>query len=88
MQGPSGEQFVYINIGTYAGQTNTSWSRRLKTHSVRNHLGRNQFRENSWSLTFRAPGKTAAQVARMSGVSELGADWGWQLEAAPKHTRK
>jgi hypothetical protein len=30
VQGPAGERFVYINIGTYAGQTNTSWSRRLK----------------------------------------------------------
>ena len=28
--GPVGERFVYINIGTYAGQTNTPWSRRLK----------------------------------------------------------
>ena len=30
IQGPAGERFVYINIGTYAGQTNTCWSRRLK----------------------------------------------------------
>jgi hypothetical protein len=30
VQGPTGQRFVYINIGTYAGQTNTPWSRRLK----------------------------------------------------------
>ena len=30
VQGPSGARFVYIDIGTYAGQTNTPWSRRLK----------------------------------------------------------
>lgn len=30
VQGPSSERFVYIDIGTYAGQTNTPWSRRLK----------------------------------------------------------
>ncbi|MDQ3472840.1 MAG: DUF5990 family protein [Acidobacteriota bacterium] len=30
VQGPTGERFVYIDIGTYAGQTETSWSRRLK----------------------------------------------------------
>ena len=30
VQGPSGERFVYLDIGTYAGQTNTPWSRRLK----------------------------------------------------------
>ncbi len=30
VQGAAGERFFYINIGTYAGQTNTTWSRRLK----------------------------------------------------------
>ena len=29
-QGPTDARFVYIDIGTYAGQTNTEWSRRLK----------------------------------------------------------
>jgi hypothetical protein len=30
VQGSSGNKFVYIDIGTYAGQTNTIWARRLK----------------------------------------------------------
>ena len=30
VQGPPQERFVYIGIGTYAGQKNTPWSRRLK----------------------------------------------------------
>lgn len=30
VQGPSANQFVYIDIGTYAGQSDTIWSRRLK----------------------------------------------------------
>ena len=30
VQGSAGERFFYINIGTYAGQTNTPWGRRLK----------------------------------------------------------
>ena len=30
VQGPSGERFVYLDIGTYAGQADTCWSRRLK----------------------------------------------------------
>jgi hypothetical protein len=30
VQGPTGERFVYIDIGTCAGQTGTCWSRRLK----------------------------------------------------------
>jgi hypothetical protein len=30
VQGPPQNRFVYLDIGTYAGQTNTPWSRRLK----------------------------------------------------------
>lgn len=30
VQGPTDERFVYIDIGTCAGQTETCWSRRLK----------------------------------------------------------
>lgn len=30
VQGPPDARFVYIDIGTYAGQRNTPWSRRLK----------------------------------------------------------
>lgn len=29
-QGPPHERFVYLDIGTYAGQADTVWSRRLK----------------------------------------------------------
>ena len=30
VQGPTGQRFVYIDIGTYARQAGTPWSRRLK----------------------------------------------------------
>jgi len=30
VQGPPSQRFVYLDIGTYAGQTDTQWSRRLK----------------------------------------------------------
>jgi hypothetical protein len=30
VQGPPTQRFIYIDIGTYAGQKNTVWSRRLK----------------------------------------------------------
>jgi uncharacterized protein DUF5990 len=30
VQGPTGRRFVYVDIGTYAGQADTTWSRRLK----------------------------------------------------------
>jgi hypothetical protein len=29
-QGPAGGRFVYIDVGTYAGQKNTPWERRMK----------------------------------------------------------
>src|SRR5688572_5674041 len=29
-QGPANNRFIYLDIGTYAGQTNTPWGRRLK----------------------------------------------------------
>ena len=29
-QGPANARFIYLDIGTYAGQTNTPWGRRLK----------------------------------------------------------
>ena len=29
-QGPASNRFIYLDIGTFAGQTNTPWSRRLK----------------------------------------------------------
>jgi hypothetical protein len=30
VQGPRGERFIYIDIGCYAGQSDSCWSRRLK----------------------------------------------------------
>jgi Family of unknown function (DUF5990) len=34
VQGNPSSRFIYIDIGTYAGQTNTAWSRRLKVPLV------------------------------------------------------
>ncbi|HKZ01766.1 MAG TPA: DUF5990 family protein [Pyrinomonadaceae bacterium] len=30
VQGPRGQRFIYVNSGTYAGQANSQWGRRLK----------------------------------------------------------
>ena len=30
VQGPRGQRFLYIDLGTYAGQLDSKWSRRLK----------------------------------------------------------
>jgi hypothetical protein len=44
VQGPPHERFVYIDIGTYAGQTDTLWSRRLKI----------PFRDITWDVVKQA----------------------------------
>jgi len=80
VQGPVGDRFVYINIGTFAGQLNTQWSRRLKIP-----LG-----GISWEM-LRA-GKVIA--ANVPGTSKNGEPtcayswrkqaegWGWRLTAS------
>ena len=57
VQGPAGAKFVYIDIGTYAGQKNTPWSRRMKvpltgisSDAIRRVSG------SSWVLEARVPG--------------------------------
>lgn len=46
VQGPVGERFVYLNIGTSAGQMDSPWSRRLKVplHGI------------TWDMVKRAAG--------------------------------
>ena len=40
VQGPRGNRFVYIDIGTYAGQADSCWSRRLSSRSWRSRTSR------------------------------------------------
>ena len=78
VQGPVGERFVYINIGTYAGQTNTCWSRRLKI----------PLSGTTWAML--RSGKVL--VAHIPGTGndggpscaygwrkQVGPSWGWKL---------
>jgi hypothetical protein len=59
-QGPRGARFVYITSGTYAGQTNTPWSRRAKVH----------LSGITWPLIRRAKGKPLE--ARFAGTARDG----------------
>lgn len=79
VQGPSGERFVYINIGTYAGQTNTCWSRRLKI----------PLQGITWDmikagrvLAANVPGteENGAPSCASGWRKRVSADWGWRLE--------
>ena len=63
VQGPTHERFVYLDIGTYAGQTNTPWSRRLKI----------PLRGITWKLIAQtAKSSSAALEARVAGTGKDG----------------
>ena len=61
VQGPPQERFVYIGIGTYAGQTDTLWSRRLKV----------PFRDITWDVVNQAQGKKVLE-AHVPGTAKDG----------------
>ena len=63
VQGPTHERFVYLDIGTCAGQTNTPWSRRLKI----------PLRGITWELIAQAEkSSSAALEARVAGTGKDG----------------
>ena len=65
VQGPPHERFVYLDIGTCAGQTNTPWSRRLKI----------PLRGITWELIEQvpsAPGSLNALETRVPGTGKDG----------------
>ena len=80
VQGSSTERFVYIGIGTYAGQSNTVWSRRLKiplagiTQDIINKImtDTNLLLETKVPGTGKDGGPNCATVKPFSG---------WQLKA-------
>lgn len=61
-QGPPHERFVYIDIGTCAGQTDTPWSRRLKI----------PLRGISWDLVERALASSQMLETRVPGTGRDG----------------
>ena len=62
VQGPSHERFVYLDIGTYAGQTDTPWSRRLKI----------PFRDLTWNLVKEATRGRKVLETRVPGTAKDG----------------
>jgi hypothetical protein len=64
VQGPPTERFIYIDIGTYAGQSDTPWSRRLKIPLV----------GVSWEMIERASANSHAAIE--TSVPGTGRDGG------------
>ena len=75
VQGPPAERFVYLDIGTYAGQTDTQWSRRLKvplagiTAKMVEQVSGSAVLEASVPGTGRDGGPNCATVKDFSGWS-------------------
>lgn len=83
VQGPVGERFFYIDIGTYAGQKNTPWSRRLKV----------PLKGITWDminskevLTACIPGtgKDGGPSCAYEWRRRVSSSWGWKLERSGK----
>ena len=82
VQGPSGDRFVYIDIGTYAGQTETGWSRRLKI----------PLRGITWEIIDRGSNPQTILEARVPGTGRDGGPNcgsvktfdGWKLRRQPR----
>src|SRR5688572_11568201 len=62
VQGPAGERFVYIDIGTYAGQAGTHWSRRLKI----------PLRGITWEMIDQLSGDDSVLETRVRGTGNDG----------------
>jgi hypothetical protein len=61
-QGPANNRFIYLDIGTYAGQTNTPWSRRLKIPLA----------GITWSMIEQASDTSAVIEVRVPGTGRDG----------------
>ena len=77
VQGPRGDRYFYIDIGTYAGQANTCWSRRLK---VPLSCITSDLIDSNSTLTADIPGvgKNGEPNCAYVWMKELDRPWQWQ----------
>jgi hypothetical protein len=78
VQGSAGERFFYINIGTYAGQTETPWGRRLK---VPLYVIKWSAIESGRILTARIPGtcKDGGPSCAYEWRKRVDPSWHWMV---------
>src|SRR2546422_4644273 len=77
-QGPPAGRFVYVDVGTYAGQKDTQWSRRMKVplQGITWTLIRKAMSEVGYKLSARIPGTGKDGGPNCAMVHLLG---GWQI---------
>lgn len=78
VQGPRGGRFVYVDIGTYAGQRDTPWSRRLKIPlaGITSNLIQRALADATGTLEARVPGTGKDGGPSCASVREFN---GWRL---------
>jgi hypothetical protein len=83
VQGPPARRFIYVNVGTYAGQKDTPWSRRMKVplQGITWQLIESLVRRPGYRLTARIPGTGKDGGPNCASVELLG-EWQVRKEAA------
>ena len=78
VQGPAGAKFVYIDIGTYAGQQNTPWSRRLKVPltGITGTMIARSSQDSGFVLETRVPGTSSNGEPSCASVKPF---QGWKV---------
>ncbi len=82
IQGPRGGRFVYIDIGTIAGQTDTPWSRRLKVPltGITEAMMRRASGPGEAVLEARVPGTGRDGTPACASVKDF---TGWKVDHRP-----
>ena len=77
-QGPPAGRFIYIDVGTYAGQKDTPWSRRMKVplKGITWSLIRKAMLKPGYKLSARIPGTGKDGGPNCATVQLLG---GWEI---------
>jgi hypothetical protein len=77
-QGPPARRFVYIDVGTYAGQKDTSWARRMivPLEGITWELIQRVVRKPGYRLSARIPGTGKDGGPNCATVQFLG---GWEI---------
>lgn len=75
-QGPADGRFIYVDVGTYAGQTDTPWARRMKVplQGLTWELIRKAIKKPGHRLSARIPGTGKDGGPTCATVKLLG-DW-------------
>lgn len=76
VQGPAGSRFVYINIGSYAGQSGALWNGRMKVPLSETDFTNTISDQDPLCWTCYVPGRTADGKPVFATVKPFG---GWSM---------